>query len=130
MPLFRDTVTLYHHLGGERWQRTVLRGVLWRQKREHTAQRAAQWERTERSSDPRMALLTTTSVRVPASLAAGLAVSADGLDVLVHGACARELGESYTLADLRRDEPTFCTVRSLLDATGRARLPQLILTAV
>ena len=131
-PIFRDTATLYHHLGGETWQRTVLSGVLWRQKRERTAQQAARWQRTERSSDPSgsMAVTTVTTVRIPAALASGLAVSIDGMDALVRGECARQLSADYTLGDLRRDEPTFCTVRSVTDACGRARLAHLLVTAV
>ena len=126
MPIFRDTATLYHHLGGERWRRDVLTGVLWRQTRERASQRLGY------GSDPGggMALVSATTLRVPASQASGLAVSPGGLDVLVRGSCSRELGPDYSLADLRRDEPTFCTVRSVLDATDRAHLPQLILTAV
>ena len=106
--LFGDTATLYHHTGGDIWQRTVLDGVQWRQK-------------TERAVDAegRLRIQTVTSITIPAEIT--VEISTAGLDVFVPGV-GPELTEAYTLADLKRDCEGYCTVRAVTDNTRRPRL--------
>lgn len=62
-PLFTDTVTVYNHYRENRadfWQRTVLRGVQWRQKVVQSSDSAGS-----------IVLSTETSVTIPAGVDAG-----------------------------------------------------------
>lgn len=105
---FGDTATLYHHMGSDVWQRTVLNGVQWRQKIERAP-----------DAEGRFRLQTVTSITIPAEIPAE--ISAAGLDVFVPGV-GPELVEGYTLADLKRDFAGYCTVRAVADNTRRPRL--------
>lgn len=111
-PLFTDTVTLYGKRGAE-YVRTVLAGVQWRQKAERL------------NDDGKLTFKAATVVTVPA------AVGADVLpgDVLVYGT-APELTEEYTIAHLRADYPTYCTVQTVADHRNRPRLKHRKVTAV
>lgn len=111
-PLFSDTVTVYHR-EGEHFVRHVMRGVQWRQK-------------VERINDNgKLSLATVTSVTVPAELEMVMRMG----DVLVLGE-ADEFTQEYTIAQLKKDCPTYCTIKSIADNTRRARLKHWKVTAV
>lgn len=111
-PLFGDTVTVYHRTG-DVFMRHVLQGVQWRQK-------------VERINDNgKLSLVTVTSITVPEYVKAVIGVG----DVLVLGVAA-ELTQEYTIARLKKDCPTYCTVRSVADNTHRARLRHWKVTAI
>ena len=114
-PLFGDTVTLYHRQSTG-WQRTVLAGVQWKQTIRSTS-----------DSNGKMQLATVTSVTIPAAIPAE--ISADGQDVMVLG-IGPALSDTYTLANLRREYPSYCTVRAVADNTLRPRLKHRKVTAV
>ncbi len=111
-PLFSDTVTVYHR-EGDLFTRYVLCGVQWRQK-------------TERLNDNgRLSTVTVTSVTVPEDVS--MTVRAG--DVLVLGEAA-ELTQEYGIAQMKKDYPTYCTVKSITDNTRRSRLKHWKVTAV
>lgn len=111
-PLFSDTVTVYRK-NGEQYDRHVLEGVQWQQK-------------TERMNDGgKLALAAMTSVTIPES--AGMAVKPG--DVLVLGTGPEITGE-YTIARLRAEDETYCTVRTVADNTLRPRLKHWKVMAV
>lgn len=110
--LFGDTVTLYHN-----GSKTVLVGVQWHQKIVRTV------DGTGRNTAE-----TVTTVTLPTNQ--GFAdVSAVKGDVLVLGT-GPDITALYTLADLRREWPTYCTVRAVTDNTLRPRLKHRRIEAV
>jgi hypothetical protein len=50
-------------------------------------------------------------------------------DVLVHGS-GPQLTGAYTIADLRRESPSYCTVQAVADNTLRPRLKHWRIEAV
>ena len=111
-PLFSDTVTVYHR-EGDAFVRYVLHGVQWRQK-------------VERLNDNgRLSMVTVTGVTIPESVETVVGVG----DVLILGEAA-ELTQEYTIAQLKKDYPTYCTVKSITDNTHRGRLKHRKVTAV
>jgi hypothetical protein len=111
-PLFADTVTVYSK-NGEQYIRHVLRGVQWRQK-------------TERLNDNgRIALATVTSVTIPK----GIEMAVKPGDVLVLGV-GPAITDEYTIAQLRADNTTYCTVKAVADNTLRPRLKHWRVTAI
>lgn len=138
--LFGDTVTLYNHYREARedkWQRSVLRGVQIRRKQETAA--------TENG----LKLYESVSISIPVSVDAGgrhyiepSAFASAGqrekywtlnastnLDVIVPGACAKELTEEFTLASLQKDAG-FVTVKAVRDNTLRRYLKHWKVTCV
>lgn len=111
-PLFSDTVTAYRK-NGEQYTRRVLNGVQWRQKIERL------------NDNGTLALATVASVTIPEG--ADMAVKPG--DVLVLGV-GPELTDEYTIARLRADNDTYCTVRAVADNTRRPRLKHWKVTAV
>ncbi len=111
-PLFGDTVTVYHR-EGDLFTRHVLRGVQWRQKADRL------------NDNGKLSLVTVTSVTIPNSEGMPVRIG----DVLVLGE-AKELSQEYTIAQLKNEHPTYCTVRSIADNTRRARLRHWKVTAV
>ena len=110
--LFTDTITLYNHYrhGREKyWQRTVLRGVQWKQKIVHTA-----------SDTGSVVVITETSVTIPVDVDANWRVyvrplefsmaedkenlwtlsPADGGDLMIYGECMTEISGDVTADDL------------------------------
>lgn len=111
-PLFTDTVTLYRR-DGEQYARHVLRGVQWRQK-------------IERLNDGgKLALVAVTSVTIPDDVEMEVRPG----DVLILGIGPALTGE-YTIARLRADHETYCTVRAVTDNRLRPRLKHRKVTAV
>ena len=111
-PLFADTITVYRK-DGERYARHVIVGVQWRQK-------------TERLNDNgKLSLVTVTSVTIPGE---GTAPVKPG-DVLILGA-GPELIESLTVARLKAENETYCTVKGVADNTRRPQLKHWKVTAV
>ena len=111
-PLFTDTVTVYRK-EGERYIRHVLAGVQWRQK-------------TERLNDNgKLSLVTVTSVTIPGEGAAPVKPG----DVLILGK-GPEITEAYTIARLKAENETYCTVKGVADNTRRPRLKHWKVTAV
>lgn len=111
-PLFSDTVTAYQK-NGEQYTRHVLKGVQWRQK-------------TERLNDNgKLAIATVTSVTIPE----GVKMAVKPGDVLVLGV-GPEITDEYTIARLRAENTTYCTVKAIADNTLRPRLKHWKVTAV
>lgn len=111
-PLFSDTVTAYHK-NGEQYTRHVLKGVQWRQKTERL------------NNNGKLALATVTSVTIPE----GVEMVVKPGDVLVLGA-GPEITDEYTIASLRAENTTYCTVKTIADNTLRPRLKHWKVTAV
>lgn len=110
--LFTDTATVYRK-NGEQYTRHVLNGVQWRQK-------------TERLNDNgKLALAQVTSVTFPE----GVEMAVKPGDVLVLGVGPEITGE-YTIARLKADHETYCTVKTVADNTPRPRLKHRKVTAV
>lgn len=112
-PLFGDMITVYRKKIGERYSRHIIVGVQYRQK-------------TERLNDNgKLSLVTVTSVTIPGE---GTAPVKPG-DVLILGE-GPELTESYTIARLKAENETYCTVKGVADNTRRPRLKHWKVTAV
>lgn len=111
-PLFTDTVTVYRK-NGEQYTRHVLEGVQWRQKIERL------------NDNGKLALAAVTSVTIPE----GVEMAVKPGDVLVLGA-GPEITDEHTIADLRADNDTYCTVKAITDNTLRPRLKHWKVTAV
>lgn len=111
-PLFNETVTAYHRDGAQ-YVRVVLDGVQWRQKAERL------------NDNGKLTLVTTTSVTIPEGITSDLSPG----DVFVYGA-GPELTEEYTIASLKADYSTYCTIRTISDNRNRPRLRHRKATAV
>lgn len=111
-PLFNDVVTLYHK-ENDSYTRYTLSGVQWRQKVERIAH--------QRGNASVFDLKTVTSVTIPYDTPNANAISVSEGDVLVLGE-APDLSESFTIADLKKTYPSYCTVRAIADNTLRPRL--------
>lgn len=110
-PLFADTVTVYRK-NGDQYTRHVLKGVQWRQKIERL------------NDNGKIAIATVTSVTIPD----GVEMAVKPGDVLVLGV-GPELTDEYTIARLRADNTTYCTVKAVADNTRRPRLKHWKVTA-
>lgn len=113
--IFTDTVTIYNHLN-DKWYRTVLEGVQWSEKTEKTI-----------DSNGVMHLTPSISVTVPYRTGyvdhreytgIGFTFGLDNLDIIVLGACDKEITDSYTITNLQKDFRA-ATVKSLKDNTLR-----------
>lgn len=111
-PLFNDVVTLYHK-ENDSYTRYTLSGVQWRQKAERIAY--------QQGNAGVFDLKTVTSVTIPYDTPNANAISVSEGDVLVLGE-APDLSESFTIADLKKAYPSYCTVRAIADNTLRPRL--------
>lgn len=130
--IFGDTITLYNHFRvdrEDRWQRTVIHGV-----QVHT-----KTEKTVDASGLHLAQLTSLTIPVSADangrhyLPPYLFAGSDNrtfywtldakhnLDVITLGECLVELGDTYTLDQLRK-EYDFVTIKSVTENTSRPRL--------
>lgn len=110
--LFTDIVTVYHKIG-DRFARQVISGVQWRQKIERL------------NDNGKLSLVTVTSVTIPGE---GTAPVKPG-DVLVLGE-GPELTEALTIARLKAENETYCTVKGVADNTRRPQLKHWKVTAV
>ena len=110
--LFTDTITLYCK-NGEQYERHVLTGVQWRQKIERL------------NDDGKLTLATVTSVTVPGEIAAPIKPG----DVMVLGT-GPKLAADYSIAKLKADFDTYCTVRAVADNTRRPQLKHRKVMAV
>ena len=119
---FGDNATLYRKArvnGAEIYARYELRGVQWRQKIVREA-----------SEGGRYSVRTATSVTIPAdTIGADMFPGPMQGDVLVHGS-GPQLTGAYTIADLRRENPSYCTVQAVADNTLRPRLKHWRVEAV
>lgn len=113
-PLFNDTITLYRKSrvnSAEIYTRYVISGVQWRQRIVREA-----------GADGHAALQTVTSVTIPDE---GLdRIEFPGPmqgDVLVLGK-GPAITDEYSIADLRHDHATYCTIRAIADNTLRPLL--------
>ena len=111
-PLFNDVVTLYHK-ENDSYTRYTLSGVQWRQKVERIAY--------QRGNAGVFDLKTVTSVTIPYDTPNANVISVSEGDVLVLGE-APNLSESFTIAELKKAYPSYCTVRAIADNTLRPRL--------
>lgn len=110
--LFTDIVTVYHKIG-DRFARQVISGVQWRQKIERL------------NDDGKLTLATVTSVTIPGDISVNVNLG----DVIVLGV-GPELSAGYSIANLRADHSTYCTVRAVADNTLRAHLKHRKVIAV
>jgi hypothetical protein len=111
-PLFDDMITVYRK-GGERYSRHVIVGVQCRQKIERL------------NDNGKLSLVTVTSVTIPGE---GTAPVKPG-DVLVLGE-GPELTEALTIARLKAENETYCTIKGVADNTRRPQLKHWKVTAV
>ena len=111
-PLFADTVTVYSK-NGDQYARHVLKGVQWRQKIERL------------NDNGKIAIATVTSVTIPE----GVEMAVKPGDVLVLDV-GPELTDEYTIARLRAEYESYCTVKAVADNTRRPRLKHWKVTAV
>lgn len=110
--LFSDTVTLYR-CNGDIFERVVMKGVQWRQK-------------IERINDGgKLVISAETSVTIPGEIDTEVRPG----DVLVLGV-APELTDEYTVASLRADHETYCTVQAVADNRNRPKLKHRRVRAV
>lgn len=110
--LFSDTVTLYRR-NGDIFERVVMNGVQWRQKIERI------------NAGGKLAISAGTSVTIPGEIDAEVHPG----DVMVLG-IAPELTDEYTVASLRAEHETYCTVQSIADNRNRPKLKHRRVTAV
>ena len=110
--LFSDTITLYHK-ENDQYFRFVIEGVQWRQKIERFA--------FQRSQAGVFGLKTITTVTIPVGACEPFNITPCEGDVLVFGT-GPKLTESYTIATLKSDFASYCTVCSVADNTVRPRL--------
>lgn len=111
-PLFDDMITVYRKKSGEHYSRHVIVGVQYRQK-------------TDRLNDNgKLSIVAVTSVTIPGE---GTAPVKPG-DVLILGE-GPELTESYTIARLKAENETYCTVKGVVDNTRRPQLKHWKVTA-
>ena len=138
---FTETVTVYNSVTENRaqvWRRTVIRGVQWSQRR-----------RINFDTNGRSVYETETSITIQLHADTGgsryvppqdylTAESRDGLwtlnpangdDVVVYGACPRNISETYTLDDLNR-EYGYVSIQAVSDNTARAHLKNWKVVAV
>lgn len=111
-PLFGDVVTLYHK-ENDQYSRYVIDGVQWRQKIERFA--------CQRGQAGVFDLKTVTTVTIPVITLNPFKITPREGDVLVLGV-GPKLSDSYTIATLKSDFASYCTVRSIADNTVRPRL--------
>lgn len=111
-PLFTDTVTVYSK-NGDQYTWHVLKGVQWRQKIERL------------NDNGKIAIATVTSVTIPE----GVKMAVKPGDVLVLGV-GPELTDEHTIAHLRANNDTYCTVKAVADNARRPRLKHWKVTAV
>lgn len=113
--IFTDTATIYNHFN-DKWYRTVLEGVQWSEKTEKTV-----------DADGVMHLTPSVSLSVPFRpgyvewrdfKGDGFTFGLDNLDVVVLGACDKEMTDSYTITNLQKDFKA-ATVKSVKDNTLR-----------
>lgn len=138
--LFGDTITLYNRYRLNRedaWQRTVIHGVQVR-------------ERIEKTVDANgLHVANSVSVTIPVDADAGgrhylppalftesahkgnywSLDAAHNLDLIVIGACDKELTDDYTLDNLQKDYG-YATVKAVADNTSRPHLKHWKVTAV
>lgn len=119
-PLFGDTITLYKKQD-ESYTRHVIEGVQWRQKAERYS--------FQRGTAGVLDMKTVTSVTIPAGNMQNVSVHPSEGDVLILG-IGPELTSLYTIADLKRDHASYCTVRAVADNTLRPKLKHWKVTAV
>lgn len=119
-PLFGDTITLYKKQD-ESYTRHVIEGVQWRQKAERYG--------FQRGTAGVFDMKTVTSVTIPAGNMQNVPVHPSEGDVLILG-MGPELTSLYTIADLKRDHASYCTVRAIADNTMRPKLKHWKVTAV
>lgn len=100
MSLFTDTMTAYHY-DGSAWERTVIRGVQWREKVERVD---ANGQRT---------LNRVVSVTIPFDVS----LTADGNTVLLPG----EHPDISNIKEIRTQDG-YCTVKAISNNMLRARL--------
>ena len=119
---FGDNATLYRKArvnGADIYARYELRGVQWRQKIVREA-----------SDGGRYSVRTITSMTIPAdTIGADMFPGPMQGDVLVHGS-GPQITDAYTIADLRREHPSYCTVQAVADNTLRPRLKHWRIEAV
>lgn len=119
-PLFGDTITLYHK-SADSYTRHVIYGVQWRQKVERFMY--------QRGQSGVFDIKTVTTVTIPAGVAGAEKISPAEGDVMVLGK-GPQLTASYTIANLKADFPSYCTVRAVSDNTQRPRLKHWKVIAV
>lgn len=119
-PLFGDTITLYKKQD-ESYTRHVIEGVQWRQKAERYS--------FQRGTTSVFDMKTVTSVTIPAGNMQNVSVYPSEGDVLILD-IGPELTSLYTIADLKRDHASYCTVRAVADNTLRPKLKHWKVAAV
>lgn len=119
---FGDNATLYRKArvnGAEIYARYELRGVQWRQKIVREA-----------SEGGRYSVRTATSVTIPAdTIGADMFPGPMQGDVLVLGNGPDITGD-YSIAELRKDYSSYCTVQAVANNTLRPRLKHWRIEAV
>lgn len=111
-PLFADTVTLYQKTD-DRYARHVLSGVQWRQKLERYV--------FQRGQTGVFDVKAVTGITIPAAAMGRISVSPSEGDVFVLG-IGPELTGEYTIAKLKAEFSSYCTVRAVTDNTLRPKL--------
>lgn len=113
-PLFTDTITLYRKSrvnGSEVYMHYLVDGVQWRQRIVREA-----------GADGHATMQTVTSVTIPDTELDRIEFPGPMQgDVLVLGK-GPAITDAYTIADLRREHATYCTIRAIADNTLRPLL--------
>ena len=107
IPFANDTVTLYHYIGRDMWQRIILRGVMWR---------AGSANVMTQRTDGRFERRARTRVTIPYELKPDLHIDTGGKDYFVLG-MGNEITSAYSPADLKKDHPELGTVKYVSDNT-------------
>lgn len=141
MAFFDDVMTVYNYRlenGEERWNRSVVRGVQWRHgKRRVTADKGVFTDEAEESITVDF---TRTYQRNPLYVSPKEYASledkggswtlnpADGTDFIVCGEVAQEIGDGYSISQLKKDFDAYVIV-SVSDNRNRNRLKHIRVVA-
>lgn len=139
MSIFKDTMTVYNYFRDpdtekEYWHRNVVDGVQWRHnKRELTTSDQKQSSNRYESITIDLKKNYGNQPYVSPQEYKGLVEKErpvrwtldekSGMDVLVYGACRKEIGDGYQISDLIKDEQYACIVTAVSDYRNSSHLP-------
>lgn len=137
--IFTDTVTVYNYIkgqdGSEKWQRTVITGVMWSQEiRRNILDKGLVIEKSTAITFPIPGIMTDKEYMKPKQFKSLTDKekekywTLDGshrLDVVVLGECEADIGKDYKLSQLIKDCDDICTVSAVKDNTKKPLLKHI-----
>lgn len=135
--IFTDTVTVYNYIKGqsESWQRTVVRGVMWKQSLIRSiVDKGLAIEKTTSITFPMPGIACDRAYTEP-KVFAGLTTkekarfwtldSSHRLDVVLLGVIDKEISKDYSLSRLIKEHDAVCTLSAVTDNRGRRLLKHI-----